>query len=338
MSKSTPHPDLPTDAYRQRRVLVLGGTGFLGFNLAATLAGAGAHVTVASRGNTQPAGAFHDGVRDVRADIADRDTMHALLEGHDAVFLVAGSTGAIESTAAPLEDVRSNLLGHIALLEAWRSSGCRARLIVGSSRLVYGKPLRNPVAEDHPTEPTSAYGINKLAAEKYHLLYHHNHDVRTTILRIPVAYGPHAPRTSTNHGVVRTFIQNVLASRPITLYGQGTQLRDFLYIDDLVAAMITVGASDAAIGQVLNVGSGAPARLIDLARAVVNAVGHGEIQTVPWPQGARQVETGDYLADISRITSLTGWRPRTALQEGVARCVADEIARRPAAHQPAIKP
>lgn len=326
----TPAPSSHADLcspYAGRRVLVFGGTGFLGFNLACRLARAGVDVTVASRGVTRPASTFPPNVRLATADLADQPAIQNLLRDADAVFMLAGSTGAIESTAAPLDDIPANLIGHINLLEAWRAARSSARLIVGSSRLVYGRPLRNPVREDHPTDPTSAYGINKLAAEKYHRLYHELHNVRSTILRIPVAYGPGAPRNSTNHGVVRHFIDHALAGRPITLYGGGAQLRDFLYVDDLLDAMLTVGAHDATTGMVLNVGSGSPTRLSDLAQTVVAAVGKGEIQSTPWPTHAKQVETGDFIADISRITSLTPWRPTTPLAEGVARCVRDAIAR-----------
>lgn len=316
-----------------RRVVVFGGTGFLGFNLTKALARAGAAVTVASRGITRAARPIPHGVSVATADLADRAALEKLLVGADAVFMLAGSTGAIESTAAPLDDIRANLVGHVNLLEAWRSVGCSARLVVGSSRLVYGRPLRNPVDESHPTEPTSAYGINKLAAEKYHRLYHELHGVRSTILRIPVAYGPDAPRNSTNHGVVRHFIDHALASRPIMLYGGGEQLRDFLFVDDLVDAMLRVSADDRTTGMVLNVGSGAAARLSELAQAVVCAAGRGEIRSAPWPTHARQVETGDFVADISRITSAIGWRPSTSLAEGVARCVRD-ARERAAAHAP----
>ncbi len=320
------------NAYATRRVLVLGGTGFLGFAIARALAPTGASVTIASRGLTKPAIPPPPGVQVATADLADRDALRPLLEQADTVFMLAGSTGAIESTAAPLDDIRTNLVGHVNLLETWRAAACTARLVVGSTRLVYGRPIRNPVDEDHPTHPTSAYGINKLAAEKYHRLYHELHNVRSTALRIPVAYGPGAPRNSTNHGVVRHFIDHALADRPITLFGGGAQLRDFLYVDDLVRAMLIVGADDRTVGHVLNVGSGAAITLRALAEAVVRAAGKGSIVETPWPTHAKQVETGDFVADISRITGLTGWKPSTPLDEGISACVLD--ARKRAAQQP----
>lgn len=307
----------PYGGYRDARVLVLGGSGFIGYNLTSALASAGARVTAVSRGLTQKARPHPESVLDKRVDMADIDDLLPLVPEHDVIFDVAGRSGAVESNVSPLDDLRVNLVGQFNLLEACRRTGSSARIVFASSRLVYGRPQHLPVDETHSTEPTSVYGVHRLAAEKYHQLYHRIHGLAITILRITVPYGPYQALNTTSHGVVNLFMSAVAEGHPITLYGEGRQVRDVLHVDDLVRAFLTVAQSKRSVGQIFNVGGAMPVRLRDLADAIIGVAGGGEVRFAPWPEGAAAVETGDFYADIARIKNMTGWVPRITLKEGL---------------------
>lgn len=316
-------PSQLRDGYRHKSVLIVGGSGFLGFNLARVLSACDANVTVGARGMTTPAAAYPAGVRQVRLDVTEPHTLVRAVDDCEMLFVVAGATGAVRSLEQPLDDLRSNLIGQLNLLEVVRRSRSQPRVVLASSRLVYGPSRYLPVDEDHATEPTSTYAVHKLTAEKYHLLYHKAYGLRTSIARITVAFGPHAAPNGMSQGVVTTFVRNVTSGVPITMYSTGTQTRDFVYVDDVVDALLRIGASDQTIGRTLNVGGGSPVTLSQLAETLVRVAGQGEVSYIPWPKDAATVETGDFYADISLIRRMTGWQPRTSLEEGLRRCVDD---------------
>lgn len=303
--------------YRGTRALVVGGSGFIGFNLTCALVQAGARVTVMMRGLTGKAAPYPEGVVEKIADLADIDDLLDIVLEHDLIFDVAGQSGAVKSNDSPLDDLRANLIGQFNLLEACRRTGSRARVVFASSRLVYGRPQYLPVDEAHPTEPTSIYGVHRLAAEKYHRLYQRIHGLSGTILRITIPYGPFKANNTNSHGVVNLFMSAAAEGRPITLYGDGRQLRDVLHVDDLVRAFLTVARSDRAEGMILNVGGATPVRLDEIAQVIVDAAGEGEVRFAPWPQGEADVETGDFCADNALITATTGWTPTIALKDGI---------------------
>lgn len=310
------------EAYAGKRVCVIGGTGFLGYNLVCALARCGVAVTAASRGQTPSSQPLPAAVSYCPIDLRDEAGMTRLVANSDVIFSVAGRPGAIASIEAPEEDMQINLLGQYKLLNACVRSGNSPRLVFASTRLVYGKAQMLPVAETHPTDPTSMYGIHTLAAEKYHLLYQHSQGVRTTVLRITVPYGPYMPPNTSTHGVINHFIRTAVSGGAICLFGGGHQIRDVLYIDDLVKAFLEVGRTETLVGAVVNVGSGIRQKLHDIARAIIATAGAGRIEFAPWPDNAVRVETGDFYADIGRITTATGWRPEVSLKEGIERTVA----------------
>lgn len=309
-------------AYAGRRVLVIGGTGFIGHNLVVRLSALGARVTAASRGKSAHADPFPADVRFQSLDIAEIADLIDVVGNYDFIFSVAGRTGAAQSNVNVLADLRVNLLGQYNLLEACRQVAPRVRIVVASSRLVYGKPEFLPVTEVHPTNPTSSYGINTLAAEKYHLLYSAQHGLRSTVMRITVPYGPFFPLTDRPHGIVNAFIRTAAEGGTITIYGNGMQLRDVIYIDDLVDGMLLTALCEEACGRIYNIGSGQPCPLIDIARRVVDIAERGRIETVPWPQAARAVETGDFWSDTTRLRQTICWQPDTELAIGIARSLA----------------
>lgn len=316
------------DDYDDARVLVLGASGFIGYNLVVALAGRGAYVSAASRGVTRQAHAYPVGVCERVIDLRQLDPLAELVAGQDVVFDVAGRSGAVESNLSPLDDLHTNVVGQFNVLEACRRTAPRARIVFASSRLVYGRARYLPVDEQHPTDPTSMYGVHRLAAEKYHLLYHQMHGTATSVLRIAVPYGPCQPLDVASHGVVNLFMRTAVDGGSITLYGGGAQLRDVLHVDDLVDAMLASARSPATIGRVMNVGGGEPVSLADLADTIVEVAGSGRVVEAPWPEDVAAVETGDFYADIGSIRELTGWAPRTPLRDGLRSSIAHYRARR----------
>ena len=179
-----------------------------------------------------------------------------------------------------------------------------------------------PVTEDHEPNPTSVHGLNKLAVEKYLHVYGYVHGLAWTIARLTNPYGPGQPSDRTAYGVVNHMIHRALAGDRILVYGDGYQQRDYIYIDDAVAALLRMAELAASCGRTYNVGSGVGTRLVDMARAIVAMAGGGRLETIAWPPLAERIETGDFVGDIGRIHRELAWEPRVSLEEGLARTVA----------------
>lgn len=312
--------------YAERPVLVIGGLGFIGVNLTGRLVEQGARVTVVtlSRARHRDRALEHEsrGVRVLEGDIRDQERMAEAVAGQGIVFNLAGESGAVRSMEQPRADLDVNCGGSLALLESLRRNNPDAKLIFVGSRLAYGRPLRLPVGEDDPAGPLCVHAIHKLAVEEYLRLYHRLFGLRFSVARVTNPYGPGQPAARTAYGVVNRLIHLALAKEALTIYGDGAQLRDYVYVHDVVSALLRLGESKASDGRVYNVGSGEGTRLIDMARAIVTIARGGRIEHVPWPPMAEQIETGDFVADISRIRRELGWAPEIPLREGLQRTVA----------------
>lgn len=309
-----------------RRVLVTGGLGFIGINLCARLVELGAVVTVLDNSvPLSPGAGLEEILRRLRlvvADIRDVEKVELAVRDQDIIFNLAGKSGAADSNKTPLNDLDINCRGHLTILEACRSFNPGVAIIFPSSRLVYGKPCYLPVDEKHPLAPESIYATHKLAVENYHIIYGRLHGLKTTVLRISNPYGPFQSGEGRAYGIANRFIQLAVAGRQITLFGDGGQRRDYLYIDDLVAAMLAAPATEKSAGKIYNIGDGAGCSLAELARMAVEEAGNGTIVTVPWPSDYQAIETGDYLSDISLANHELGWSPKVNISEGIARTVA----------------
>jgi UDP-glucose 4-epimerase len=308
------------DAYHRRRVLVTGGLGFIGLNLVAALKRAGAQVSIL--GHSWPVDAaglrgLLDGVAFQEGDIRDQAAMTRAVTGREVIFNLAGRSGSSSSNSSPFEDLDVNARGQLTLLEVCRQWSPDARIVFASSRLVYAPNPNNPVPEDAPLGPISMYGTHKLTAENYHLVYAHVHGLRTSVLRMTNPYGPLQRPDRSRYGIINWFIQLAVEGRPLPIYGDGAQIRDYVHVDDVVAALLLAGADPAADGRVFNVGSGQGVAFRQMAEIVVAAVGHGSLQTLPWPADVARVETGDFVADITAIRQVLGWSPRRRLSEGI---------------------
>jgi len=317
------------DFYAQRRVLITGGTGFLGRNLVAALKEVGAKVRTLSRSSPpdpSEVAELFSGVRHFRGDLRERDVVDAAVEGAQVVFNLAGHSGSISSNTEPFEDLDVNLRGQITLLEACRQLDPRPTVVFSSSRLVYRPSPQLPVPETALTGPLSLYGVHKLAAEHYHFLYAHLHRLKAVVLRITNPYGTTWSSSllvgeGGRYSIINWFIHLAVTDQVLPIYGDGHQLRDYVHVDDVTRAFLIAGANPKGAGMIFNVGSGQGVSFKTMAETVVEEAGAGRIEHRPWPAEAAMVETGDFVADVSRIAGVLGWQPTTQLAAGLRRVI-----------------
>ncbi len=313
--------------YRDKKVLVTGGLGFVGSSLAIRLVEEGAQVTLADSmlplygGNLFNIEPIRDLVKVNFSDIRDRNSMNYLVRGQDYIFHLAGQVSHVDSILEPFNDVDINVNGTLSVLEACRRFNPSARVIFSGTRGQYGPSVMLPVDESAPTNPMGMYAITNLAAEKIVLMYQEVHEIRGCCLRITNTYGPRHQMRHDRYGVLNWFLRLALDDEVIPAFGDGRILRDFVYIDDLVDALVQTGATPAAYGQVLNVGSGSAISFIDLIQKIIAVTGAGQFTFAPFTTERKALEPGDYWADISKIRSLVGWSPRVSLEEGLRRTV-----------------
>jgi len=312
--------------FRDRAVLVIGGLGFIGGRLVAALAGCGARVTVLtpSRGRHREAAVDHEarGVRVMDGDVRDRVAVETAVRGQDVIFNLAGQSGAVRSMEEPWADLDVNCRGMLTLVEALKRDNRGARVVFTGSRLEYGRVGPDPVAETHAADPLCLHAIHKLMAEQYLRLYEQLYGISYAVARITNPYGPGQPRSRTDYGVVNRLIHLALAGETLPIYGDGRQRRDYIYIDDVVEALLALGSPQSRTSAIYNVGTGVGTSIAEMAEAITAAAGGGRVEFVPWPPLAEQIETGDFVADITRIRTELGWQPAVGLDEGLHRTVA----------------
>jgi nucleoside-diphosphate-sugar epimerase len=312
--------------YDERPVAVIGGLGFIGVNVTAHLSGLGARVTVVTRSADDHRDAVVDlearGIRVVEADLRDSAAMAAVVDANDVVFNLAAQSGAVRSMEDPWTDLDVNVRGNLVLLETMRAASHRPKLVFVGSRLEYGRVGAASVHEDDPLRPLCLHAVHKLTVETYLRLYHQLFGVRFAVARVTNPYGPGQPRHRTAYGVVNRMIHLALTDSAIPVYGDGSQRRDYIYIDDVAAALVMLGASTASDGRIYNVGTGVGTRIVDMAGRITKLAGSGCVELVAWPPLAEQIETGDFVADISRIRQELGWEPLVTLDEGLRRTLA----------------
>jgi UDP-glucose 4-epimerase len=307
------------------KVLITGGAGMIGSTIARLAVAHGARVTIVDAmlplygGNLFNLNGILDQVEFVQGDIRDFALIKRLVGGQDYIFSLAGQVSYVDSNTEPLLDLDINCKGHLQLLEACRQANPRARLFFASSRFVYGKIEYNPVDESHPFNCLSIYGIHKLAGEKYYRFYHEAYGLHTVSARIANPYGPRQQMKHSKYGILNWFIRLALEGKPLTVFGEGLQRRDYVFNEDLAEAALALTLTPGTDGQVYNLGSGTGVALIDMARLVAAAVPGTEVRQVEWPADRYFVETGDYISDLTAITAITGWRPQTSLAAGIDR-------------------
>lgn len=320
--------DVERRDFEGARCLITGGMGFVGSNLAVRLVELGADVTVADAMIPDYGGNLFN-IEPVRSkvtvnfsDIRDVNVMNYLVRGQDFVFHLAGQVDHVLSiTKDPFEDIDINVKGTAVVMEACRRHNPKVKVVYTGTRGQYGRPTILPVSETAPTQPFSIYEITNLAAEKIVEAYHFVFGVPGTLLRLTNTYGPRAQMRHSRYGVVNWFIRIALDDGVIPVFGDGGILRDFVYIDDCIDAILACAASSNAWGQVLNIGGGKTYNFRELAEAVVHAAGRGRWELAPFTPERKAQEPGDFLADISKIERLLGWKPKTPLNEGLRQTV-----------------
>lgn len=311
-----------------KTALVLGAGGFIGSHLSRRLLDSGWSVTGVTRDPDQAHVAprlkpIAGDMRIVAGDATRADVIAPLIAQADAIFPLAGRSGAADSMLTPEADLDANGQGQLVVLELARTLRPQARIVFPGSRLQYGRPQTLPVHEDHPQLPTSIYGIHKVLGEHYHRLYARTYGLATTVLRISNPYGPNQDRPGSRYGVVGTFLARAASGGAIQLYGGGAQLRDYLFIDDLTELLEVAATHPAAIGEVFNASGPCATSLREMAETVVNVVGSGCIVSAEWPHDAASVETGDYVGSNEKAARVLGWTPTVGLEEGLRRTWAE---------------
>ncbi len=300
----------------------------MGSNVTHKLVSLGAKITILDSLNPLYGGNWFnvDGIKDkievVIGDIRDEELINKLIIEKDIIFNFAAQVSYIDSSAMPFEDLDVNCKGHLTLLEACRNNNKGAKIIFSSSRMVLGRIEYNPMDENHPTNPLNLYGIHKLTTEKYHLMYFKDYGLKTTILRITNPYGQRQQIKHSKYCMPGWFMRLAMENKPITIFGDGLQLRDYVYSDDLTEMFIRVAISDKTDGQIYNCGLGKSRMFKDMAELVVKTVGQGEVKYVPWPENYEKNETGDFETNISKLSSAIDWTPKISLEQGLEKMVA----------------
>jgi UDP-glucose 4-epimerase len=308
--------------FADRKVLITGGLGFIGSNLARRLVELGADVTLVDSlvpeygGNLFNIAGIEDRVRVNIADVRDTHSMDYLVRGQDFLFNLAGQTSHMDSMQDPYIDLEINCKAQLSILEACRKHNPNIKIVFASTRQIYGKPEYLPVDEKHLLQPVDVNGINKMAGEWYHILYNNVYGVRACALRLTNTIGPRMRVKDSRQTFLGVWIRLLIEGKPFEVWG-GNQLRDFTYVDDAVEAFLMAAISEESNGLVFNLGS-EPIDLKKLAELLIEINGGGEYIPRSFPSDRKLIDIGDYYGDFSRIRSTLGWKPQVPLREGLA--------------------
>lgn len=315
------------DAVKGKKVLITGGLGMIGSTIANKLVSLGAEVTILDS-LIEPYGGNFFNVEDIRnqikiniSDIRDQESLKILVKEVDIIFNLAAQVSHNDSLLNPSLDADINYIGHLNVLEAVRNFNPEAKVLYSGSRLQFGKILKNPVNEDHPLNPLTPYALNKTAAENLYLYYHRVYNIPVVIFRIANPYGPRCQMRHSKYSIINWFIRNAMEGKDITIFGDGSQMRDYIYVGDLTDAFILASITAKTSGEVFNLGSGIGTKFKDMVETIIKTVGKGKINYVPWPDNYLNVETGDYITDITKIKKHLNWLPQYDLKTGILKTV-----------------
>jgi len=312
------------DKVRGKDVLITGGLGMIGSTIAGKMTDYGARVTVMDA-CIEPYGANFFNIDRIRdrvslniSDIRDKESMKILVRNKDIIFNLAAQVSHNDSIENPFLDADINYIGHLNVLEALRHHSPEAVIIHSGSRLQFGRNESVPVSESHPLKPRTPYALNKTAAENSYLFYHEMYGINCVCFRVANPYGPRSQMKHSKYSMINWFIRQAMENRTIKVFGDGSQIRDYIYVEDLADAFIAASVTEECYGHAFNLGSGIGTRFGEMVDTIVRIARSGNVEYVGWPAEYVNVETGDYITDIGKIGSATGWRPRTRLEDGIA--------------------
>jgi nucleoside-diphosphate-sugar epimerase len=305
-------------------VLITGGLGFIGSSLARQLVALRAKVTLVDSLIPEYGGNFFN-IHDIRdkvsielTDVRDTKAMATLIKKRDFLFNLAGQTSHLDSMTDPLTDLDINAVAQLHILEACRLHNPDVKIVFASTRQIYGRPEYLPVDERHLTNPVDVNGINKLAGESYHLLYNNIYKIRACALRLTNTYGPGMRVKDSRQTFLGVWLRRVIEGKPIQVYGDGKQLRDFNFVSDVVKALLHSAGDPASEGQLFNLGHWEHISLKELAALLVQLNKHGRYELIPFPADQQAIDIGDYYSDFSKIQKALGWSPEVPLENGLA--------------------
>jgi len=319
-------PDEHVSSFRDARVLITGGLGFIGSTLAHRLVGCGARVTLVDSLNPDYGGnlfnlhGIEDRVRVNVSDVRDHHSMKYLVQGQDFLFNLAGQTSHMDSMRDPETDLEINCKAQLSILEACRQSNPAIRIVFASTRQMYGRPEYLPVDEKHLLRPVDVNGINKMAGEWYHILYNNVYGIRASALRLTNTIGPRMRVKDARQTFLGIWVRLLIEGKPFEVWG-GEQLRDFNGVEDAVDAFLLAATHDDALGQAFNLGAHPPISLLDTAKLLIEAAGGGDYVVKQFPPERRRIDIGDYYSDYRLIRDRLGWEPRTPLRETLRQTV-----------------
>lgn len=312
--------------YKNKNVLITGGLGFIGSNLSYRLVNLGAKVTLVDSlipqygGNLYNVKGLEKKLKINIADVRDEYGMNHLVQGQNIIFNLAGTLSHIDSMKDPYTDLEVNCRAQLSILESCRKYNPDVKILFAGTRGQYGKADYLPVDEKHPMHPTDVNGINNMAGEWYHILYNNVYNIHAVSLRLTNTYGPRHQMKHPRQGIINWFIRQAIDGETIKIYGDGKQIRDTNYVDDVVEAFLLAGVSKKADGEIFNLG-GTPANLLEIVKLILKINGKGKYKLIPFPKESKTIEVGDYIADYNKIKRILGWKPRISLEKGLRKSI-----------------
>ncbi len=308
-----------------KKILITGGLGFIGSNLARRLVELQNQVTIIDSlipeygGNLRN---LHDiqGQVDINiSDVRDPHAIHQLIQGKDYLFNLAGQTSHMDSMNDPITDLDINAKAQLSILEACRKYNPDVRIVFASTRQIYGKPNYLPVDEKYPLHPVDVNGINKIAGEQYHILYQEVYGIASSVLRLTNTYGPRMRIKDARQTFLGVWIRNLLEGKPIQVFGDGKQRRDYNYVEDVLDGLVIAATQENAIGKVYNLGDPAPLSLEDTAKIMCQEIEGSNYQLVAFPEDRKAIDVGDFVCDYSAFRNEFEWKPKVNFEEGIQR-------------------
>ena len=308
--------------FKSKNVLITGGLGFIGSTLAIRLVELGANVEIVD--SLMPSyGGNHFNINSIKnkvqvniSDVRDQPSMNQFVKGKDYIFNLAGTLSHIDSMKKPIIDLEINCVAQLSILEASRKNNPKCKILFAGTRGQYGKAIYIPVDENHPMQPTDVNGINNIAGESYHILYNNVYDIRACSLRLTNTYGPRHQMRHHKQGIINWFVRQIIDGEKIKLYGDGNQIRDINFVDDVVDALLVAMYSNKTNGEVYNLG-GNHRSLIKIVKKMIDIHGGGCFEIIDFPNVNKKIEIGNYIADYSKFSNATGWKPRVDIDEGL---------------------